>query len=115
MHYPMELKTEQPLFEYLVKDSMNFDYYLFTDFDDALKCAESKSIQGNKLFLIYEVYFDNKTREFRGQNTFSIRGGKVRYDKYAEVDLHLEFYVNAGEWLNPNEEWIQILQKKGER
>ena len=108
----MELKTERPLFEYLVRDNMNLDYYLFSNFNDALRCAETQSIDGNRCFLIYEVYFENSTREFRGQNTFSIRGGKVKYDKYAEVDLHLCFYVNAGEWLNPNKEWIEILEKR---
>lgn len=114
MKYPMKLKTERPLFEYLVRDNMNLDYYLFSEFDNALKTAETKSIEKNGTFLIYEVYFNTSTREFHGTNTFKVFQGKVKYDKHAEVDLHLEFYVNAGEWLNPNEEWLEILKKRNE-
>ncbi len=112
MKYPMKLKTERPLFEYLVRDNMELDYYLFDDFDDALKTAETKSIENNGTFLIYEVYFNTATREFHGTNTFKVRCGKVQYDKHAEIELHLAFYVNAGEWLNPNQKWIDKLKEK---
>lgn len=107
--YPMKLKTEHPLFEYLVRDNMNLDYYLFSDFDSALKQAQSMSVSGNRHILIYENYFNTTTREWHGQNTFDVVDGRVVYDKHARVDLHLEFYVNAGEWLNPNQEWIDKL------
>lgn len=112
MKYPMKLKTDRPLFEYLVRNNMGFDYYLFDEFDDALKTAETESIKNNGTFLIYEVYFNTRTREFFGTNTFKVFSGKVKYDKHAEIDLHLQFYVNAGDWLNPNKEWLEILKKK---
>lgn len=114
MKYPMKLKTERPLFEYLVRDNMELDYYLFSEFDDALKIAETKSIEKHGIYLIYEVYFNTKTREFYGTNTFQACCGKVKYDKHADIDLHLEFYVNAGEWLNPNQEWLEVLKKREE-
>lgn len=110
--YPMKEKTEMPLFEYLVRDNMCLDYYLFKDFDSALKQAMTMSVSGNRHMLIYENYFNTNTREWHGCNTFDVIEGKVRYDKHARPDLHLEFYVNAGEWLNPNPEWIDILNKK---
>lgn len=109
MKYPMKNKTDKPLFEYLVRDNMNMDYYLFDEFDKALKQAEKMSVSESRHVLIYENYFNTKTREWYGLNTFDVIDGKVRYDKHAKVELHLEFYVNAGEWLNPNEEWIELL------
>lgn len=107
--YPMKKKTDHPLFNYLVRDLMNMDYYLFEEFDDALKQAERMSLTKSRHVLIYENYFNTTTREWHGCNTFDVIEGKVTYDKHADVDLHLEFYVNAGEWLNPNQEWIQRL------
>lgn len=100
--YPLKNKTENPSFEYLVRDNMKLDYYLFLEFDEALKQAEKMSISGNRHVLIYEKYFNTITREWHGLNTFDVIGGKVIYDKHAIPDLHLDFYVNAGEWLNPD-------------
>ncbi len=110
--YPMKNKTDRPLFEYLVRDNMHFDYYLFDEFDKALKQAEKMSISGNRHILIYENYFNTKTREWHGCNTFDVVEGKVRYDKHAMPDLHLEFYINAGEWMNPNQKWIDLLKEQ---
>lgn len=112
VRYPMKEKTEIPLFEYLVRDNMEMDYYLFGDFDGALKQAQSMSVNGDRHVLIYENYFDTVTRQWYGCNTFSVVDGKVHYDKHAKVGLHLAFYVNAGEWLNPNQEWLDRLKAK---
>ena len=110
--YPMREKTERPLFNYLVKDLIHMDYYLFEEFDDALKQAQSMSLDGNRHVLIYETYFNAKTREWHGCNTFSVVDGRVEYDRHAGIELHLEFYVNAGEWLNPNQDWINKINKE---
>lgn len=109
--YPMNTKTEKPLFNYLIRMNSGMDYYLYEDFDTAIRKAMSLS-HGADIPLIYEVYFNTETREFFGQNTFSIYDGTIEYDKHARVELHIEFYVNAGEWLNPNNEWLEILQNK---
>ena len=61
--YPMKNKTDRPLFEYLVRDNMHLDYYLFDEFDKALKQAEKMSISDGRHILIYENYFNTKTRE----------------------------------------------------
>lgn len=100
--YPIKEKTENPRFEYLVRDNMSHNYYFFSEFDEALKHAETMSISGSRHVLIYEKYFNTKTREWHGVNTFNVVSGKVMYNKHANVGLHLEFYVNAGEWLNPD-------------
>lgn len=93
--YPMKEKTEKPLFNYLVRDNMSLNYYLYEDFDEALKRAMALSTTNGRHVLIYENYFNTSTREWHGQNTFDVIEGKVFYDKHAKVDLHIEFYVNA--------------------
>lgn len=109
--YPMKTKTEKPIFNYMVRLNSSMDYYLYEDFDSAIKKASALS-HGTDIPLIYEVYFNTESREFFGQNTFSIYDGIIEYDKHARVELHIEFYVNAGEWLNPNKDWLEILQNK---
>lgn len=109
MKYPMKRKTERPLFEYMLRFNNSWDYYLFDNFDDTIKKAMELSKEIN-IPLIYELHFDNRTKEWYGQNTFLFYDGKCEYDKHARIDLHIHFYVNAGEWLNLNEEWIKILK-----
>jgi hypothetical protein len=111
MKYPMSEKTDRPLFDYIVVLNGEEDYYLYDDFDLALKKAMEIAVN-YKTSLIYEIVFNNETREYRGQNTFTISGGKVHYDKHEKAGLHIQFYINAGEWLNPNEEWLTILNNK---
>lgn len=111
MKYPMIKKTENPLFEYIVRFNDSLDYYLFRDFDSAIKKAVELSAS-TKITLLYELCFNNSTREWFGKNTFKVFDGEIKYDKHAQVDLHIQFYVNAGEWLNPNEEWLNLLLKK---
>lgn len=109
MKYPMKLKTEKPCFEYLVRLNSCLDYYLFEEFDDALKTAMALSSK-NGIALVYEIFFNTTTREFFGRNTFKAYDGYVDYDKHGRADLHIEFYVNAGEWLNPKKEWMEDIE-----
>ena len=108
MKYPMTKNTDRPMFEYLVRQNSEYDYFLYADFDSALKKAIELST-GIEIGLVYEVFFNTNLRDYRGQNTFIVSDGKIEYNKHAKVDLHIEFYINAGEWLNPNKEWIEIL------
>jgi len=103
--YPMKSKKEKPKFEYIVRFNDSLDYYLFEDFNKALKKAMTLSVKG-KIILLYEIFFNSTTREFFGKNTFVVYDKEVIYDKHANPDLHISFYVNAGEWLNPKEEWL---------
>lgn len=109
MKYPMKNKNEKPLFEYLVRVSNEFDYWLFDNFDEAMSTLRTLSIGKVCRVNMYEVYFNTKTREFHTLNTFHAFDGKLEYDKFANPDLHIEFYVNAGEWMNPNETWVEQL------
>jgi hypothetical protein len=108
MRYPMIKKTDRPLFDYMVMLNGEEDYYLYDNFDAALKKAMTLS-HGIEIGLVYEIVFNTEIREFRGQNTFTVTDGEVKYDKHARIGLHVQFYINAGEWLNPNEEWLEIL------
>lgn len=101
--YPMNKNTEKPNFNYLVRANSSMNYYLFEKFDEAYVHMKNVSLTDEcHIACPYEPYFNNKTREWFGQNTFTAYDGEVKYDKHARVELHLEFYVNAGEWLNPN-------------
>jgi Protein of unknown function (DUF551). len=112
MKYPMkEKKTINPIFNYMVIVNGEFDYYLYITFNDALTKAKELSCT-NRCVLIYECAFKNDAREFFGHNTFTIYNGIVTYDKHNNWGLHLSFYVNSGEWLNPNQEWIDILERE---
>lgn len=105
--YPMKKKTERPKFNYLVRVNSSMDYYLFNEFDEAYMHMKNMSLTDScHIACLYEPYFDTKTREYFGQNTFTAYDGEVVYDKHAKVELHLEFYVNAGEWMNPIESWL---------
>lgn len=101
--YPMKSKTERPRFNYLVRSNDSMDYYLYYEFDDALNKTKTMSLkERGHIARLYEPYFNVSTREWYGQNTFTAYDGIVEYNKHARAVLHLEFYVNAGEWLNPD-------------
>lgn len=100
----------------MVKKYDSFRYHLFEDFDSALECAKKLHAKYNSRIDIYECDFNTRDRQFRAQNTFWISyGGKVRYDKYGEISLHIEFYINAGEWMNPRQDWIDLIHEIWER
>ena len=101
--YPLKSKSEKPQFNYLVRSNSEMDYYLFYEFDDALNHMKALSLESRgHIACMYEPYFNTNTREWFGQNTFTAYDGMVEYDKHAKADLHLEFYVKAGEWMNPD-------------
>jgi len=100
--YELEARTSYPDFEFMVTRNGYFDYWLFTDFDSAVKQAQLLQKQHpHEIILIYEPYFNTTTREWHAQNTFRIVDNKLTYDKHALPLLHLKFYTDAGEWQNP--------------
>ena len=107
----MSRRTEKPLFEFIVMINGKNNYFLYDNFDLALKKAVELSIP-NKICLIYEIAFNNITREFYTQKTFTAHDGRIDYDKHARTGLHVYFYINAGEWMNPNEEWILLINNR---
>lgn len=117
IRYPMRSKSEKPIFNYLVKSNMEMAYWLFQEFDDAVECAKTKGRELDDTMLIYDVYFNTRTRQFYAQKSFWIWefDHKLNYDKHGDVELHIEFYLRAGEWMNPNQEWIDIIHRRWEK
>lgn len=101
MKYSLSDKTTAPEFNFMVIINGQFDYYLFNEFDDAINQAKKLS-DSNNIVIIYEPEFCTNTREWRVRDTFRVIDKKIYYNKYAEIHLHLHFYINAGEWLNPD-------------
>ena len=114
--YPMKSNKEKPLFNFLVKSSMEMDYWLFDDFEEAINCAKKLNIKlQNDIILIYEPHLNMRTKEYRGKLSFWLTDdGELMYGERSNIELHIEFYVNAGEWQNPNQDWIeQVLETWG--
>lgn len=110
--YSMKSNKERPLFNYLVKDSIRPDYYLFDEFDDAIIQALNMFKSEGRIINIYENHLDPKTLEWRVKFAFFIYEGEIMRFIEEVIDAHVEYFVNAGEWLNPNEKWIEILNNK---
>jgi len=115
MKYPMENKTDCPLFDFLVIDLKYYNYYLYNNFEDALKKAKRLVVKYDMVY-ICEPILNNHTREYLAKPTFTLhKGGGIDYDKHAKLLLHIKFFMDAGEWKNPNKEWIELLKNKWEK
>lgn len=113
--YPMKSNKEKPLFNYLIKSSMEMDYWLFDDFEEAINCAKVLNRKLDDIILIYEPHLNMRTKEYRGKLSFWLTDeGELMYGERSNIELHIEFYVNAGEWQNPKQDWIeQVLETWG--
>lgn len=104
MQYPMFHKTDKPLFSYIVLGN-GHDYYLFDNFDEAF--SKAKSLSAKAAAFIYEIT-QNADDEYVTVLSFTFYSGKSHYN-LEHPGLHVYFYMNAGEWLNPNQEWLEKL------
>ena len=114
--YPMKSNKEKPLFNFLVKSNMEMKYWLFSDFEEAVNYAKKLNIKlQDNIILIYEPHLNMRTKEYRGKLSFWLTDeGELMYGERSNIELHIEFYVNAGEWQNPNQDWIeQVLETWG--
>lgn len=102
MKYNLKTNTDIPFFNYLVKAENASDYYLYLNFDRAIRMLASLSTDCH-IARILEPYRDLHTNEMFTQNSFSAIDGKYEYDKYPKVRDYLRNYLNAGDWLNPDE------------
>lgn len=110
--YPMKSNKEKPLFNYLIKSSMEMDYWLFDDFEEAINCAKVLNRKLDDIILIYEPHFNMRTKEYCAKLSYWVTDeGELIYEERGSIELHVEFYINAGTWENPNKEWIKkVLQ-----
>lgn len=101
MKYFLNNKQEEPLFKFLVKiNKAEAGYYLFNDVEMAMEKARVLSLAEYPISLIYETVKD-EYREWLMKKTFLYIEGKPIFNKDAHNELHVKFYVESGEWLNP--------------
>lgn len=105
-------KTTEPEFDYILLSGECWTkYYLYRadEFEKAYEQLKVEFSKGYDLAVLCELKFNTKSREWRAQplfrSTMKKNGNKVFYDPYQKTMLHLKWYCDAGEWLNPRDEW----------
>lgn len=103
MKYSLKSKTEKPGFSYLVKtNTSNHNYYLFTDLERALNKARVLSLTEFPLSIVYEPCV-GRDGEWHLKKAYSYMSGKCYLEEDSRPELHVKFYTEAGQWLNPDE------------
>lgn len=104
IRYHLEDRTTPPKFEYFIFiDGVVEKYWLFNDFDQAIRKMLALSNTEHRRICILEPEFVNCSREWRMTQTFHARDGKLYRDKFSRTGLHAKFYCDAGEWQNPED------------
>jgi len=120
--YRMDTNTDKPLFTYLVKtvgsDTSDFNYWLYNNFHKAFDKMVALSIASQRngcgIAVIYTPHFINATREYKVKESFKASDGIARFDEHGDIHMHLKFYIDAGNWMNPEEayeEWEKMYEK----
>ena len=109
--YNLPDKTTKPEFDYIVLSGSYWtEYYLYRadEFEDAYNQLKSEFAKGFDLAVLCDLNFNTHSREWRAQPLFrSMQKSKteVFYDPYQKTMLHLKWYCDAGEWMNPRNKW----------
>lgn len=103
MKYILENKETEPGFKFLVKlNKADAGYFLYNDVEEAMEKARILSLLEYPISLIYEPS-KNSYGEWVMKKTFLYIDGKPIFDDNARNELHVKFYLESGEWLNPEE------------
>lgn len=103
MKYILQDKETEPGFKYLVKlNKPDTGYFLYNDIVEAMEKARILSLVEYPISLIYEPIKD-RYGEWVMQKTFLYIDGKPTFEDNARNELHVKFYLESGEWLNPDE------------
>lgn len=103
MKYILENKETEPGFKFLVKlNKADAGYFLYNDVEEAMEKARILSLLEYPISLIYEPS-KNSYGEWVMKKTFLYIDGKPIFDDNARNELHVKFYLESGEWLNPDE------------
>lgn len=101
MKYELKNKKEEPNFKYLVKlNNACYDYYLYNDFESAAEQAHLLSLTTFPIVIVYSVVKNEQTKEYHLKKEFLYFSGECHYS-VDRIDLHVKFYTDAGNWLNP--------------
>ena len=106
IRYNLEDKQTKPPFEFvlLTGDIPCLDYYLYTEdqFENAIEQLKKEFAKGFEMARVCIVQFSNNDRTYRLKDFVRLDiDGKVCYDRYGETHLHIKFYIDSGEWKNP--------------
>lgn len=77
-------------------------YLLYNNAEEAMKKARILFLVEYPISLIYEPVKDSYV-EWVMRKTFLYINGKSTFDDNARNELHIKFYLESGEWLNPDE------------
>ena len=103
MRYSLKDKVTEPGFNFFVKiNNPSAGYFLYNSIEKAMEKARILSLATSKIVYIYEPT-KNSYGEWVMEKTFKYSYGKSTYYDYRQTELHVKFYLEAGEWLNPNE------------
>lgn len=110
MKYKLANKITKPDFDYILLSGAYYnEYYLYraNEFEEAYDQLKAEFAKGRYLAVLCDLNFNTKSREWKAQPLFrcSQHKDKVFYDPYQQTMLHLKWYCDAGEWLNPREKW----------
>lgn len=101
MKYILQDKETEPGFKFLVKlNKPEAGYFLYNNAEEAMEKARLLSISEYPISLIYEPVKD-RYGEWVMQKTFLCIEGKTIFNDKAVNELHVKFYLESGEWLNP--------------
>ena len=101
-------KKQNPPFEYILLTGRCYcDYYLYkeSELEEAIIQLKAEFAKGFTTARICRKDFRNHDRTWGVEDFFSIDycTEKLKYEDCPDSGLHIVFYINAGEWLNPKE------------
>lgn len=108
-HYQLKDKTTQPDFSYVVLTGSSYvDYYLFKEdeLEEAMSQLRKEASAGYLTAKIVVPHFSTGDRQWRLRTFMNLNyDHKILFDDTPYTLLHIKHYMDAGQWLNPREEW----------
>lgn len=95
-------KTDRPGFEYLLLTGSCFNsFYIYQEdeLEQAMAQLKAEHAKGNRIAYI-GVPKKCTDGTYRLKKYMHLENGKVVYDEYSRMGLHVAFYVQAGRCLN---------------
>ncbi len=109
MKYHLENKTTEPNFAYAVLTGSSYvDYYLFkeNELEEAMAQLKKEANAGYKTARIAIPHFSTGDRQWRLRTFMNLDYNyKILFDDAPHTLLHIKYYMDAGQWLNPRKEW----------
>jgi hypothetical protein len=97
--YILDTYQDEPKFEYLVKSIMSMDYYLYSNFIDALTKAKEVCRLTKHMAKIYVPCLYNNEWYLKAPYLL-FEQNEVCYDSHVLPESHAAFFCAAGLWLN---------------